>query len=184
MAETLQYVYGHSEPLIKVYKNGILHDELEFPETLQPNGTTIYWIEKSLYDEVMPISIDFTNYNEIVLKNSLGWRGFINMDYARWMNNDNIMNNLKKAFDYEDDGFTLILYPHKENRRCKYEVKRIPNSQLTIKMKRGGINAIGNEGIEIQYQTVNLYKYVDIYDPNAVQYTGTYIHQRTGVINS
>lgn len=184
MANTLQYVIGHGEPLVKVYNNGTLHDELQFPETLLPNGTVITWKQRSLYDILQPISIDFNDYYEQLVKLNLGYWGYFTLDYENWMNNENIMNCVNKIYKYEDDGFTIQFYPHFENRRYKFFIKTIPDSELTIRMKRGGVNAIGNEGILLQFQTVRTFKYAEIQDPNAIQYYALRTNPRFCLVNS
>ena len=180
----LQYVMGYGKPLFRVYNNGTLVDTITFPLTMQPNGLTETWKEESLTDIVIPLKIDLNNYSSTILKQSLGWRGTFTFDYVAHMNNNSIINCLKKIQDYESNGFTLMLYPREDNRRRKFKVIQTPGWEINFNIKGGGANAKGMRNIQLQYVCTDLVKYIDISDPNAIQYNALRTNPRFCLVNS
>ena len=159
----LLYVDGSGQSRIDVLNGSDLIESITLPLCNQ-NGLTVQQEKQSLEHPV--ISSSLNNYNEEILYKVLGWRITFTLDYTQLIQKNDFLN-IKRALDYEKQGYSIYLTPRIDINSKRYKVY-FSGSNITYNIVMGGIYATGNKNVVLEYKTVGLQPYFDIQDPDNV----------------
>jgi hypothetical protein len=155
------YVNGQGQPKFDILNGSNLVDTFTLPLTNE-GGLTEKWEEVAITQTIISPSI--LNYTQRVKKTVLGWSATFVFDYSHLIQKTDLLN-IKRILDYERLSYSIFLTPRIDIANRRYQVY-FSGQEIDVNITRGGLNAIGNKSVTLEYKTVNLVNYFDVQDPD------------------
>ncbi len=146
-----KYLNGYSYPIFRIYDGTNFIEEISLPLT-NSKGLIEDYTEYSLEHE-------FLNYSET--KKIFGYKINFNLNYDEWVSKDTAKKIINLLI-HEYNGRKIILIPRQDVPSRYYEVIG-KNKSLQIGIMKGGINANGHKGFNLNFVTKNIVElnYID-----------------------
>ncbi len=169
-----QYVLGQQYPIFIIKNlNGVEIERISL-DLCGINGLTINEKTKNIEHQLLNGANIFRrqgSYLEFIL------------DYADYSPGSNSLriNHLRKMFASNLCEITII--PFSDMKHFNFIVNDT-TKELTLKQMKNGINAIGNAGIVLSFETKYLQPYIKWPDPNTNMIAGSYKYPLMGYLNT
>lgn len=164
----INFINGWKQSKLRVKNGAVLIDTIILP------------ITEGLIESTEELKTEHELLNYEVVKDVHGYRLSWRLPYSQYANKQTMLM-IQQLLRYSKAGYQIYLMPRIDCPWRNFEVI-YNNDSLDYGIKRGGINAVGNNALEIKFVTKNLINDTGWIDPDSIIYSGFYLHNRLAVL--